>query len=205
MFIAGNFTKRDSQAYINFIQASTSKKEGEHVYVSGARERCDRADVEQGITVLEAFVKAFADLATGRGEKKLTPFDLIMENARPANLDEIKATRDTLGKEQMVTVPFLKFFDEETTQVLKVFIDHDNPVTLPEPMAVASKGALNLMEMNKEKVILACGEASSAGEESDSSSTGQSSFRTPTPSSQERSDIPEYVSILTPSPQQHRN
>ena len=55
MFIAGSFTKRD-QANINFLQASTSDKEGEHVYVNGVQEQCSKLDVDQGIKNISIFI-----------------------------------------------------------------------------------------------------------------------------------------------------
>ncbi|CAB9516445.1 expressed unknown protein [Seminavis robusta] len=212
MFIAGTFTKIDTGAYINFLNASTSEKEGEQVYTPGERERCSRPDVEQGIANLSAFIKAFADLATGRKANredaaKLTPFDLIDDNARPPNLDQVTAARDKLAMDWLVTVPTLKAFDQEKTQVLKVFLRHENPHLLPEPMAVAGKGALNFMEMIGEKPVPACGESSiveysesSADQESDASSIDQISIQTPS----KQTGIPDCITIVTPSPNQRK-
>jgi len=200
MFIAGSFTKRDNQAYTNFLQASTSDKEGEHVYVKGVRERCSKPDVDQGIKNISIFIKAFADLATGRGHDKLTPFDLMDRGAEPPGLKGLKSVQRKLQNDEMVTVPILRAYDEEKTQVLKVFIDCKDLTKIPEPMAVAAKGALNLMEMNGERATPACAESSSVGEDSHVSSVDQISFRTPTASCQESSDVPDYISIVTPSP-----
>lgn len=213
MFIAGTFTKIDTGAYINFLNASTSEKEGEQVYTPGERERCSRPDVEHGIANLSAFIKAFADLATGRktnredSEAKLTPFNLIDDNAPPPNLDQVMAARDKLARDWLVTVPTLKAFDPEKTQVLKVFLRHKNPHLLPEPMAVTGKGALNFMEMIGEKPVPACGESniveyseSIADEESDASSIDQTSIQTPS----KQPGIPDCITIVTPSPDQRK-
>jgi hypothetical protein len=209
MFIAGGITETDTDAYMNFLQASTSAKKGEHVYVKGERERCSKSDVEEGIKNLTTFITAFADLATGRetsrGEKKLTPFDLITQGSAPSNLEKLKVARDKLQRDKLVTVPTLKAFDEERTHIIKLFLEHEDSTVLPEPMAVAAKGALNFMEMNDEKATPGCGESSCIEEESNassskSSSIGGSSLLTPKALRQESSDIPEYVTIVTPSP-----
>jgi len=196
MFIAGSFEKRDTAAYINFLQASRSAKEGEHVYVAGQREKCTRAEADEGIRNLTAFIKAFADLATGRGEKKMTPFDLIADNTRkrPPNLPALKAAAAKLADDGEVTVPILKDFEEQDLQILKVFIDHDDLSVLPEPMAFAAKGCLNVMEMTGEKATPGCGEASIITNESDASYIEQSSSVTP----EKKSDIPEFVCVITP-------
>ena len=198
MFIAGSFKKRDTAAYINFLQASTSAKEGEHVYVAGQREKCTRFEAEEGIKNLTAFIKAFADLATGRGKnKKMTPFDLIADNTRkrPPNLLALKAAAAKLAAVREVTVPILKKdFEEQDLQILKVFINHDNRSVLPEPMAFAAKGCLNVMEMTGEKATPGCGEASIITNESDASYIEQSSSVTP----EKKSDIPEFVCVITP-------
>jgi len=196
MFIAGSFEKRDTAAYINFLQASRSAKEGEHVYVAGQREKCTRAEADEGIRNLTAFIKAFADLATGRGKKKMTPFDLIADNTRkrPPNLPALKAAAAKLAVDGKVTVPILKDFEEQDLQILKVFIDHHDLSVLPEPMAFAAKGCLNVMEMTGEKATPGCGEASIITNESDASSIEQSPSVTP----EKKSDIPEFVCVITP-------
>jgi hypothetical protein len=210
MFIAGGITETDTDAYMNFLQASTSAKKGEHVYVKGERERCSKSDVEEGIKNLTTFITAFADLATGRVatgrvDTKMTPFDLITKGSAPSNLEKLKVARDKLQRDKLVTVPTLTAFDEERTHIIKLFLEHEDSTVLPEPMAVAAKGALNFMEMNDEKATPGCGESSCIEEESNassskSSSIGGSSLLTPKALRQESSDIPEYVTIVTPSP-----
>jgi len=64
MFITGNLTEADYSACRNLIQASQSKKDGEDIYVDGERERCDEAEIRNGIKNLRTFVCALADLAT---------------------------------------------------------------------------------------------------------------------------------------------
>lgn len=213
MFIAGSFEKSDTAAYINFIQASRSAKEGEHVYIAGQREKCTRAEADEGIRNLTAFIKAFADLATGRGEKKMTPFDLVADNTRKIlpNLPALRAAAAHLEVDGKVTVPILRDFEEQDFQILKVFIGHHDLSVLPEPMAVAAKGCLNVMALTGERATPCCGEASIITNDSDASFSEQSSSSIITNDSDasyieqsssvtptKKSDIPEFVCVVTP-------
>ena len=67
----------------------------------------------------------------------------------------MKDTADTMREMKTVKVPSLQSF-HETTQVLKFLFDSNDPALIPDPMAIAAKGALNWMSLNNQKVIPAC-------------------------------------------------
>ena len=170
MFIAGNLTETDYSAYRNLLQASQSEKDGEDVYVEGEREQCSEDEVRNGIKNLRAFVCALADLATGRGENKLTPFDLILEDKKPRELGDLMAARDELQTKKTVIVPKLKeiSFENNGPEILKLRIRHNFDTSkLTEPMAFAAKGALNFMSLTGQKATPACRKRNGDEEDSD--------------------------------------
>lgn len=209
MFFAGSLTEPDYPAYRNLIQASQSEKDEEDIYVDGERERCTEAEVHHGIKALCAFVRALADLATGRGENKLTPLDLIREDNKPNELTKLKEARGDLQKKKKVMVPKMKQidFNDNPPEILKLRICHKYDASkLPEPMAFAAKGALNFMSLTGQKATPACGERKGDEEDSDEEDSESSAELSPiaapmTPRPEERS-IPQSISVVIPSPSQ---
>jgi len=179
MIICGKLQECDNEAYKNLIQFA-----GVEGYTSGEREKCGRTEVETGLRNIGFFVKALADIATGRGSDKLTPFDLLTGSEDKSKVDssnkdnseksdrksresqlensdiqKIRFAARGLASAKEVKVPFLKEgVEENTMNIMKVRIYQKHKFTqkLPDPLAFAIKSAMNLMHQTGEKATPGC-------------------------------------------------
>jgi hypothetical protein len=140
------------------------------------------------------------DLATGRGQGKLTSFELVQESKKQDKLESYEDARDQLERAKLVNVPKLKEnLDYDKIQIMKLKIDHQvDPVKVTEPMAFCGKVALSFMDVTGEKCVPACQKDNDSDEEgSDEEDSGFSSLgeRTLRP---DTSDVPKFIAIVTP-------
>ena len=165
-----------------------------------------KAEIEMATTFLQDFVKALADMATGRGRGALTPGDLDRtdvaskyDNASwQKKLAELQVGKESL-EEGTVLIPKIKVADFSKVKVLGAILENG-----PDPCNLGIKMGMGFMTQNKQRPLPGCKThgKDSEGEDSDSDSGGGSevSFRGGTPSTPEVPREIACVHPVTPSP-----
>lgn len=161
----------------------------------------DEKEIRMATAFLEAFVKALADVATGRAEAgKLTPDALDREDKDyrgspwQKKLQELEEGRKSLEEGNEVMIPELKVRDFSKVNVLGLTLKNG-----PDPALLGIKDAIGWMTQNGQRPLPACETSSEAADDDDSGSTGEDSFQgiTSTP------NVPKFVCV-TPSPTRDR-
>jgi len=162
----------------------------------------DEDEIRMATALLEDFVKALADVATGRGEAgTLTPDKLDREDkeeqykgsAWRKKLEELEEGRKNL-EGGMVMIPDLKVPDFSNVKVLGLTLRNG-----PDPALLGIKDAIGWMTQNGQRPLPACERSGEAAEDDDTGSTGEDSFQgiTSTP------NVPKFV-CASPSPTRDR-
>jgi hypothetical protein len=174
-------------------------------------------EIRKATIFLQVFVKALADMATGRGENALTPDNLDRDQKKneyeakswQEELKELKAGRASLEEKGVMVPDFRKPEDFSNVKVLGLTLKNG-----PDPALLGLKDGIGWMTQNGQRPLPACersGEDSDFDEDEDSDfdeededtgSMGKKTFQgiTSTP------EIPEFVCVhpVTTSPTRYR-
>lgn len=195
MVIAGDLTQGNAnfsaRLYRLLMPRNVLKNEEIHCLL-------DEDEIGKATKLLVDFVKALADVATGRGEEgTLTPDKLdredkkeqYKESAWKKKLEELQVGRENLER-GMVMIPDLKVSDFSNVKVLGLTLRNG-----PDPALLGIKDAIGWMTQNGQRPLPACETSGEAAEDDDTGSTGEDSLQsiTSTP------NIPRFVCV-TPSP-----
>jgi hypothetical protein len=153
MFIAGR-SKKDPDDYTNEYWYKKRIFAGNLDYEENKRERCDSNDINKATTLLSQFVKAHADVLTGRGGNRLTPLDLFVNDLDQEVNKRKNMLNDTVEKlrNNVVKVPVVKDNTGRNWEVMKIYLTVD----IPDPALVATKAAINWSARCDQNLLPSC-------------------------------------------------
>jgi hypothetical protein len=214
MVIAGTFSK-DEGAERDSILAN--KELIDPLVLEGDGHRLlGEKDIEKATQLLRHFVKALADMATGRGGNRLMPDGLDRENRDYSSAEwqdyvaEIQQGKESLEKNMLVKVPNLTTHDCSKLKVVGVQLksNEDYRHTIPDPALLALKSGINWMAQMEQRPLPCCVASYEKDSDKDSddeqSSDNEDWFSPGTPK------LPEFVQFssaqpVTPSPPRQRS
>ena len=196
MVVAGDFRRNDpeqsAKMYKNLIHSGIMQQNNTCIL--------EEPEIRKATIFLEYFVKALADMATGRGGDALLPEDLDRQdenlvekydaNAWIDKVAELVDGKENLERDGTVLVPDLSEIDFSNVRVLGVTITDG-----PDPACLGIKSGVNIMTQNYQRPLPGC-----LPHDNSESEEGDSDSESTTP------DIPREVAcvqFISSSPPPH--